>query len=118
MLVSVERLLEEIITSQDHDDREVLVDKGEDTVLELTRHDGLAVKVGNFLDLQSTLKSSGELAATAKQEQRLLVLEGLLAQLLDSGVLLKNLLNLAGDVGQALHNLLPAGLLGRAVLAK
>ena len=29
-----------------------LVDEGEDTVLQLARHDGLAVEVGNFFDLE------------------------------------------------------------------
>lgn len=118
MLISVERLLEDLIAGQDHDDGEVLVDEGKDTVLQLTRHDSLAVKVGNFLDLESTLEGSGELATTSKEQQRLLVLEDLLAELLDRVVEFKNVSNLARDVGQSLDNLVTTALLGCAVLAQ
>lgn len=52
LLVGVEGLGEDVIAGQDHDDRQVLVDEGEDTVLQLARHDGLAVEVGNFFDLE------------------------------------------------------------------
>lgn len=83
LLVGVERLGEDVVTREDHDDGEVLVDQGQDTVLQLTRHDGLAVQVGNLLNLQGTLKGSGELAAAAKQQQGLLILEDLLAEVLD-----------------------------------
>lgn len=69
LLVGVEGLLEEVITGQDHDDGEVLIDQGQDTVLQLTRHDSLAVKVGDFLDLEGTLEGSGELATTAEKEE-------------------------------------------------
>jgi hypothetical protein len=112
LLIGVERLLEEIIASQDHDDGEVLVDKGKDTMLEFAGHNSLAVKVRNFLNLQGTLKSSGKLAATAKKEQRLLVLEGLLAQFLDGGILLKNLLDLRTDMCRAVLLFVPAVVLG------
>ncbi|KAI6754186.1 hypothetical protein HG530_012700 [Fusarium avenaceum] len=96
LLVGVEGLLEEVITGEDHDDGEVLINQGQDTVLQLTRHDSLAVKVGNFLNLEGTLESSGELATTAEKEQRLLVLE-VLAELLDGGVKLKDMLDLSRD---------------------
>ncbi|CAF3449092.1 unnamed protein product [Fusarium graminearum] len=91
LLVGVEGLLEEVITGQDHDDGEVLIDQGQDTVLQLTRHDSLAVKVGDFLDLEGTLEGSGELATTAEKEE---------------------------DVGETLHDLLTASLLGGTVLAQ
>ena len=54
LLVCVERLGEDVVAGKNHDNWQRLVDKGEDTVLELTRHDSLAVKVRNFLDLEST----------------------------------------------------------------
>jgi hypothetical protein len=117
LLVGVEGLLEEVVTGEDHDDGEVLIDQGQDTVLQLTRHDSLAVKVGDFLDLEGTLESSGELATTAEKEERLLVLE-VLAELLDGGVKLKDMLNLSRDVGKTLHNLLTTSLLGGTVLAQ
>ncbi|KAI9172071.1 proteasome regulatory particle subunit Rpt4 [Paramyrothecium foliicola] len=91
----VERLLEKIVTSEDHDDGKVLVDQGEDTVLQLTRHDSLAVK-----------------------EERLLVLENLLAEILDGLVELEDLLDLVRHVGQTLDDLLAASLLGGTVLAE
>lgn len=118
LLVGVEGLLEEVIACKDHDDGEVLVDQSKHTVLELTRHDRLAVEVRDFLDLQSTLEGSGELATTAEQEERLLVLEGLLAQGLDGGVKVEDGLDLVRDIRQTLHNLLTAGLLGGTVLAQ
>lgn len=68
LLVGVERLLEEIIASENHDDGKVLVDQGEDTVLQFARHDGLTMQVGDLLDLESTLEGSGELTATSKEE--------------------------------------------------
>lgn len=86
-------------------------------MLQLTGHDGFAVKVGDFLNLEGTLKSSGELAATAEKEERLLVLE-VLAKLLDGGVKLENGLDLGRDVGETLHDLLAASLLGSTVLAQ
>lgn len=118
MLVGVERLLEQVITGQDHDDGEVLVDESQHTVLELTGHDGLAVKVGNFLDLQGTLKSGGELAATTQEQQRLLVLESLGAELLDGLVKGKDVLDLARDLAETLHDLETSLGLGCTVLAK
>lgn len=118
MLVGVERLLEDLVTGEDHDDGEVLVNQGQNTVLQLTGHDGLAVEVGNFLDLQRTLKGGGELATTAKQQQGLLILENLLAQVLDGLVKLENVLDLGRDVAKTLDDLLSANLLGSPVLAK
>jgi hypothetical protein len=55
LLVGIEGFGKELIASQDHDNGKVLVHEGQDTVFELARHDGLAVKVGNFLDLESAL---------------------------------------------------------------
>ena len=118
MLVGVEGLLEQVVTGENHDDGQVLINESQNTVLQLTRHDSLAVEVGNFLDLEGTLKSSGELAATAEQEEGLLVLESLLAEILDGAVLLEDLLDLLRDGRQALHDLLTALLLGRTVLTK
>lgn len=117
LLVGVEGLFEEVITGEDHDDGKVLVDQSQDTVLQLTRHDSLAVKVGDFLNLESTLESSGELATTAEKEERLLVHE-VLAELLDGGVKLKDGLDLGRDVGETLHDLLTTSLLGSTVLAQ
>lgn len=118
MLVGVERLLEEVIAGQDHDDGKVLIDKGQNTVLELTGHDSLAVKVGNFLDLQGTLKGSRELAATTQEQEGLLVLESLGAKLLDGLVESKDILDLARDLAKTLHDLQTSLGLGCAVLAK
>lgn len=111
MLVGVERLLEDLITGEDHDDGEVLINQGQNTVLQLTGHDGLAVEVGNFLDLQRTLKGGGELATTAEKQQGLLILENLLAQVLDGLVKLENVLDLSRDVAETLDDLLSASLL-------
>jgi hypothetical protein len=54
LLVGVKGLGEDVISGQDHDDGQVLVHKGEDTVLQFTRHDSLAMQVGNLLDLKGT----------------------------------------------------------------
>ena len=56
LLVGVEGLGEDGVASEDHDDGQVLVDEGEDTVLQLARHDGLAVEVGDLLDLKGAWK--------------------------------------------------------------
>jgi hypothetical protein len=117
LLVGVERLGEDVVTGQDHDNGEVLVNQGEDTVLELSRHDSLAVEVRNLLDLEGTLKSGGVLGATAEKQQALLVLEPL-AELLDGLVELESLLELLRDLGKTVHDLLTPLLLGGTVLAE
>jgi hypothetical protein len=116
-LVCVERLGEDVIPGKDHDNRKVLVDQSQDTVLELTRHDSLAVEVRDFLDLESTLERSGVLRATAEKQQRLLVPEPL-AELLDGLIELQHLLELVGDLGETLDDLLAPLLLGCTVLAE
>lgn len=118
MLVCVQGLGEEVVTGEDHDDRQVLVNKSQNTVLQLTRHDSLAVKVGNLLDLQSTLQGSGELGTTTQQQQTLLVLEELGAHLLDRVVQFENLAELLRDLAKALHDLLASLLLRGTVLAQ
>lgn len=118
LLVGVQALLEEIITGEDHDDGQVLVHKGEHTVLELTAHDGLAVQVADFLDLEGTFQRCAVLAATTEQEQALLVSEGALAESLDLLVLREDGLDLVTDLRETLHNLLSSLLLGSAVLAQ
>lgn len=117
LLVGVEGLGEDVVASQDHDDREVLVDQSEHAVLQFTRHDGLAVKVRDFLDLQGTFKSGGVLSTTAEKEHALLILE-LLAELLDRRIKLEDLLKLIGNLAKALHNLLSPLLLGRAIVGQ
>ena len=117
LLVCVERLGEDVVTGKDHDDREVLVDQSQDTVLELARHDSLAVKVRDLLDLESTLERGSVLRATAEKQQGLLVLEPL-AKLLDGLVELEHLLELVGDLGETLDDLLPPLLLGCTVLTE
>ena len=69
LLVGVEGLGEDGVTGEDHDDGKVLVDESEDTVLQLTGHDGLAVEVTNLLDLEGALESGSVLGATAKEEK-------------------------------------------------
>ena len=86
-------------------------------MLELSRHDGLAVEVRDFLDLQSTLERSGVLRATSEEEQRLLVLEPL-AELLDRLVELEHLLELVRDLAETLDNLLTPLLLRGTVLTE
>jgi hypothetical protein len=54
LLISIQRLLPDIIPGENHDDREIFVDESQDTMLQLTRHDSLAMKVGNFLDFEGT----------------------------------------------------------------
>lgn len=95
LLIGVERLLEEVVAGQDHDDGQVLVDQSQHTVLQLTRHDSLTVQVRDLLDLEGTLQSSGVLRAAAEQQQRLLVLKLLLAHVLDGLVLGEHRLDLA-----------------------
>jgi len=56
LLVGVEGLGKDGVASEDHDDGQVLVDEGEDTVLQLAGHDSLAVEVGDFLDLEGAWK--------------------------------------------------------------
>lgn len=53
LLVCVEGLGEDVVAGEDHDDGKVLIDESEHTMLQLTGHDGFAVKVGNLLDLES-----------------------------------------------------------------
>lgn len=118
LLVGVERLLEEVITGEDHDDGQILIYESKNTVFQLTGHNSLTVKVGNFLDLQSTLKGSRELGTTTKQQKGLLVLERLGAELLNRLVLGEDILDLLRDLGEALHDLLATLLLGCAVLTK
>lgn len=57
LLVGVEGLGEDVVARQDHDDRQVLVDEREHAVLQLAGHDGLAVQVGDFLDLEGACDS-------------------------------------------------------------
>jgi hypothetical protein len=54
LLISIERLGENVVPGEDHDNREVLIDESEDTMFEFARHDGLAMEIGDFLDLQCT----------------------------------------------------------------
>jgi hypothetical protein len=117
LLVGVQRLLEEVVTGEDHDDGKVLIDQGQDTVLQLTGHDSLTVKVRDFLNLEGTLKGSGELATTSEKEKRLLVHE-VFAELLDGRVEVKDGLDLSRNVGETLHDLLTTSLLGGTVLAQ
>lgn len=86
-------------------------------MLKLSRHDSLAVEVGDLLDLEGTLKSGGVLGTTAEKQQALLVLEAL-AELLDGLVKLKCLPELLRDLRETLHDLLTPLLLGGTVLAK
>ena len=43
LLIGVERFGEDGVTGEDHDDREVLIDKSKDTMLQFTRHDSFTV---------------------------------------------------------------------------
>lgn len=118
MLVGVEGLGEDLVPGEDHDDGKVLIDEGKNTVLELARHDGLAVQIRDLLDLEGTLEGGGELAATAKEEQALLVLEELGAHVLDRIVELEDLADLLRHLGKTLDDLLATALLGSTVLAE
>ncbi len=53
MLESVERFGKDIIPSKDHDDWQILVYESQNAVLELSGHDRLAMKIRDFLDLES-----------------------------------------------------------------
>ncbi|KXT02277.1 hypothetical protein AC579_8322 [Pseudocercospora musae] len=117
LLVGVERLGEDVVAGEDHDDWEILVDKRKNTVLQLTRHDSLAVEVGNLLDLEGSLESSRVLSATSKQKEGLLVLE-LEAELLDFLVHLENFAELLRNLAQTLHNLETSLLFARAILGE
>ena len=52
LLVSIEGLRKDVIAGENHDDGKILVHKGEHTVLQLSRHHGFAVEVGDLLDLE------------------------------------------------------------------
>lgn len=118
LLVSVQALGEDVVPRHDHDDGQVLVNQCQHAVLQLAGHDSLTVEVANLLNLKGTLESCTELAATTEQQQGLLILEHLLAKFLDSVVLLQHLLDLLGDIGQALHDLDAPLLLASTVLAE
>lgn len=118
LLVSVQRLLEDAIASEDHDDGQVLIHQGQHSVLQFTRHDSLAMQVRDFLDLQGTLERSSVLVATSEKEQRLLVVEELGNELLDRLVLLEDVLDLSGNLAEAFDNLFLSLDLGSPVLAQ
>lgn len=59
LLVGVERFGEDVVASEDHDDGKVFVHESQHAVFELARHDGFAVEVGDFFDLQSTFPRTG-----------------------------------------------------------
>ena len=52
LLVSIERFRKNIIPCHDHDDWEIFVYKGKNTVLEFPRHNSFTVKIRDFLDFQ------------------------------------------------------------------
>jgi hypothetical protein len=54
LLISIQRLCKDVVSGKNHDERQVLIDEGKDTVLQLARHDGFTMKIGDFLDLEST----------------------------------------------------------------
>lgn len=54
MLVSVQGLGEDLVACEDHDDGEVLIDQCEDTMLQFTRHDSLAMEIRDLFDLECT----------------------------------------------------------------
>lgn len=54
LLVGVQRFGEEVVTRENHDDRKVLIHESKNTVLQFARHDGFAVQVRDFLDLEGT----------------------------------------------------------------
>ena len=56
LLVGVERLGEDVVAREDHDDGEGFVDQGEHAVFEFAGHDGFAVEVGDFFDLEGACK--------------------------------------------------------------
>lgn len=57
LLVRVERLGEDVVARQDHDDGEGFVDEGQHAVFQLAGHDGFAVEVGDFFDLEGACES-------------------------------------------------------------
>ena len=54
LLVGIERLGKNVVSSENHNDWEILVNKSENSVFEFARHDGLAVEIGDLFDLQGT----------------------------------------------------------------
>jgi len=52
LLVRVQTLGEDGVACEDHDDRKVVVNERQHTVLQLTGHDSLTVQVRDLLDLQ------------------------------------------------------------------
>ena len=54
LLVCVQRLGKDVITSKYHDDGEIFINQSKYSMLQLPRHDSLTMEVGDFLDLEST----------------------------------------------------------------
>jgi hypothetical protein len=54
LLIGIERLGENVVSGENHDNWEILVDESEDAVFEFAGHDGFAMEIGDFLDLQRT----------------------------------------------------------------
>jgi hypothetical protein len=54
LLIGIQGLCEKVVPCENHDDRQVLIDKSENTVLQLAGHDSLAVEIGNLLDFERT----------------------------------------------------------------
>ncbi len=52
MLVRVQGLGENLVARHNHDDGKIFVHQRQHAVLELARHDSLAVKIRNLLDLE------------------------------------------------------------------
>ena len=52
LLIRIQRFGKNVVTGQNHDDGQILIDQGQDTMLEFTRHDSFAVQIRNLLDLQ------------------------------------------------------------------
>jgi len=51
LLIGVQALLEQVIPSEDHDDRQILVHQRQHAVFEFSAHNSLTVQITNFLDL-------------------------------------------------------------------
>ncbi len=61
LLECIERLRENFVSSKDHDDGKILIDKSQNTMFQFTRHDCFTVQVGDLFDLKSTLQGGRKL---------------------------------------------------------
>lgn len=93
-----------------------LVDEGQGTVLELPRENSLRVHVRELFDLERGLEARGVLVAATHDEQRALLAQRRICERLVLAVVLEDLLDLAGELVEAVDDGVATGRERDAVL--